>query len=315
MPPSSPAAAARADLVSGIQVVVNSAVVTYGQIKEALTPILGPLQNRFPDPGDQDKLMAEVNKVKDQQVENLVERQLILHEFDTGGYATNVVEAFVNDHIRDDIKRRFYGDRARLIRTLQAEGMTYEMYRRQERENLIISIMVNQNTSQKKILISPVKIGNYYAAHTNDFKLEDQVNLSMIVIPQPSDAPAGQARAIAQEIVTKLDAGVPFEEMAKVYSSGSQRATGGDRGWVSRSYFRPELAQVAFSLKPGKRSDVIELPDACYILLVKESRPAHVRPLQEVRNDIEQTLQSDESLRLRTRWIERLRRKSFVQYY
>jgi peptidyl-prolyl cis-trans isomerase D len=96
---------------------------------------------------------------------------------------------------------------------------------------------------------------------------------------------------------------------------GQFRFEKGERGWVDRTYFKPELAQIAFSLKAGQHSGVIELPEACYILLVEDVRSAHVKSLAEVRADIERTLKSEEKSRLRKQWIERLISKSFIRYY
>jgi parvulin-like peptidyl-prolyl isomerase len=194
--------------------------------------------------------------------------------------------------------------------------MTYEMFRRQERERFIIDYMNYQNSSNpRKILISPLKIGQYYEAHKDSFKVEDQVNLRMIVLDQPSDKPPGTARQLADEILAKINSGIPFAEMAAVNSSGSHRADGGAYGWQDRSYFKPELAQVAFSLKPGQHSGVIELPKACYLLQIDDARPAHVKSLSEVRDEIERTLKAEENTRLRKKWIERLKNKSFIWYY
>jgi hypothetical protein len=60
---------------------------------------------------------------------------------------------------------------------------------------------------------------------------------------------------------------------------------------------------------------VVEQPEACYILLVEEARAAHVKPLTEVRVEIESTLRTVEKARLRDRWIDRLKNKSYVRYY
>ncbi|HZK81958.1 MAG TPA: peptidylprolyl isomerase, partial [Humisphaera sp.] len=228
---------------------------------------------------------------------------------------TNVLESFINDRIKEKIQKTFYGDRAKMIKTLQAEGITYEALREQERENLIVDYMRYQNTSSKKILISPLKIETYYKEHPSDFKVDDQVKLRMIVIPKSPDASADNARKVAKEIMAKIDGGVPFAEMAGVYTTGSQRAEGGDRGWVDHSYFKPELAAIAFSLKPGQHSGVIELPEACYLMLVEDVRQAHVKTLAEVRSDIERTLKTQETHRLQDQWIDRLKRKTFIQYY
>jgi peptidyl-prolyl cis-trans isomerase SurA len=306
--------AARADLISGISVVVNDSVITYAEIEGEV--IKGAATAAKVYANDPQRYDQEVQRLRAQDIELLVEDKLIVHEFTTSGYTTNVLEAFIDDRIRENIQRNYYGDRTRLIKTLQAEGITYEDFRRQQREQFIIEYMNYQNGSNlRKILISPLKIEEYYNAHTDDFKVDEQVHLRMIVVNQQPDSPTGMARKVAEEIAAKIDTGVPFAEMAGVYSSGSQRAEGGDRGWVDRSYFKPELAEIAFSLKPGQHSGVIDLPEACYLMMVEEARPAHNRALAEVRDEIERTLKSEESLRLRKQWIERLKRKSFIEYY
>ena len=78
---------------------------------------------------------------------------------------------------------------------------------------------------------------------------------------------------------------------------------------------RKELADVAFSLTPGQISDVIDTPEACYLMLVEQKRPAHVRPLSEVRDDIETTLRAQEQSRLEKQWIDGLKKKTFIRYF
>jgi parvulin-like peptidyl-prolyl isomerase len=306
--------AAQTELVSGVSIVINDDVITYGEIADKVAPRVGMLSTLYPN--EPQRFEDEARKVRDQQIEELVERKLILHEFTSSPYQTNLVEAFIDDQIKKTIKRDFYGDRARLINTLHAEGLTYEMYRRQQREDFIVNWMGYHNVDEpKKTLVSPLKIEQYYKDHQDAFKVDDQVKLRMIVINQPADGSPGEAKKVASEILAKIDGGVSFEEMASVYSSGSKRAEGGERGWVERSFFKPDLAQIAFSLKASQHSGVIELPEACYILLVEDVRAAHVKSLAEVRSDIERTLRTGERARLRKQWVERLRTKSFIQFY
>ena len=103
--------------------------------------------------------------------------------------------------------------------------------------------------------------------------------------------------------------------MATVYSQGSQQHQGGDWGWVQRSVLRKELADAAFALKPGQVSDVIDTPDTCYLMLVEDKTPAHVKPLNEVRDDIEKTLRTQEQAQLEKHWIEGLKKKTFIRYF
>ena len=103
--------------------------------------------------------------------------------------------------------------------------------------------------------------------------------------------------------------------MATVYSDESQASQGGDRGWVERKKLRPELDAVAFSLKPGQRSSVIEQPEGYYLMLIEEIHATHIKSLDEVRGDIDRNLMVIENNRLRDKWISRLRAKSFVRYF
>jgi parvulin-like peptidyl-prolyl isomerase len=305
---------ARAELVTAVAVVVNDSVVTLGEIKDQIEGAAPRLLNRFGN--DKASLDREVARLRVDSVEQMVEDKLILHDFLVSGYVTNLLEAVIDDQILEIIRKDYHGDSALLTQTLHKQGITREMFRRRQRERFIINYMVYQNSSHpSKILISPLKIDQYYQSHTNDYKLEDQVKLRMIVLPKSSESAPGSATRLAGEILAKIDSGVPFAEMASVYSSGSQRAEGGDRGWVNRTYFKPELAEAAFSLKPGQHSGIIEQPEACYLMMVDEVKSAHVRPLAEVRGDIELKLRNDENLRLKKLWIERLKRKSFVSYY
>jgi parvulin-like peptidyl-prolyl isomerase len=301
-------------VVTGLAVVVNDAVITKGEIDRSVA-----LQRQvaYKAYGTDPRLYEQaVRKMYDQAIEQQVERKLILHDFVTSGYLTNLLEAYVDDRIRDYIKYNDYGDHARLVQTLHAQGQTYESFRREQREDLIVGLMKNQNSSNlRKILISPLKVEQYYQAHQDEFKKEDQVKMRMILLTNAPDSSASAAKEMGEEILAKIDAGTPFAEMAEVYSCASDRAAGGDRGWVERSDFRPEVSKVAFNLKPGEHSGVIEVPDACVLVMVDDVKHAHVRPLTEVSGEIERTLRNDENLRLMKLWIDRLRRKSFISTY
>jgi parvulin-like peptidyl-prolyl isomerase len=305
---------AHADLITAVAVVVNDSVVTLGEIQSLVSKAAQTMAPKYAN--DKPAFEQEVMKLHDEAIEGMVEDKLVLHAFVSGGYVTNVLEAFIDDQIQETIRVKYYGDRARLIQSLHAQGLTYEMFRRQQREQIIIDFMNRQNSSNpRKILISPLKIEQYYLTHKDEFKMDDQVKLRMIVLSKSGESAPGTVRKLGEEILGKIDSGVPFAEMAAVYSGGSQRADGGDRGWVERNYFKQSLAEIAFSLKPGQHSGVIEEPEACYLMMVEDTRTSHVKEMKEVRDDIERTLRNKENIRLRKLWIERLKRKAYINYY
>ena len=188
------------------------------------------------------------------------------------------------------------------------------------REQFIVEQMRIKNISGE-IIISPHKIESYYLAHKDEYKLDDEVKLRMIVLNKPVSGDAASVRKLAEEIIRKIKGGTAFAEMAAVYSEGRQGREGGDWGWVQKFdrdgalVLRKELADVAFSLKPGELSGVIETPEVIYLMLVEDRRSAHVKALSEVRGEIEKNMLTQERERIQKQWIERLKQKTFIRYF
>ncbi|HMJ91948.1 MAG TPA: peptidyl-prolyl cis-trans isomerase [Candidatus Acidoferrum sp.] len=292
----------------GIAVIVNEAIITYQDVERLAGNSITVLINQY---RSQPEILRErINETKADATEQLIERQLILADFKSAGF--NFPESIIEDTIQDRIKQQ-YRDRVTMTQSLRAEGMTYEAYRQRTREQIIIEAMRRKNLNPD-ILISPQRILNFYEQFKTNYAVGEQARLRMIVLNKKADD-NGAAKQLAQEIIRKLDEGAKFNEMAKIYSEGARGATEGDFGWTERSVLRKELADVAFTLKPGQRSDVVELNDSCWVILVEEKREAHVRALAEVRDDIERILRQTESERLRKKWITRLKDKSFVRYF
>jgi len=309
--------------LDGIVALVNDSVITDLQVEDQIIEQLPAL--RIACGTNTAKFYDELNKLRENELELMERGKLILDDFTKGQYTTNWVDDAVKAACERDLKERFSGRRETLIKYLHQLGMTYEDYLKQKRELIIVENMVNFHTGSGKIVISPSAIEKYYNEHAGDYKLEDQVKLRVIQVPQSAASPPGTARELAGDILRKIDSGVSFAEMANemamVNSAAPQRASGGDLGWVDRNGVIKELADVAFSLNAGQHSPVVEVPGegkdpaACYLLMVDEVRKAHVRPLSEVEGEIERTLQVQRGKTLEDQWIKRLETKARIFNY
>jgi peptidyl-prolyl cis-trans isomerase SurA len=299
----------RAELADGVKAIVNDTAITFAQVEDFAAPEIDSLRRQYADQPDvfQQKLTGAMNDA----LEQLVDRQLILRDFDVEGY--KLPDSAVDEMVQARIRDQFDGDRVTFMKTLQARNETFEKFRDDIRDQYIIYQLRMKKVSQS-IVISPYKVENYYQTHQDDFKLEDQVKLRMIVINKISTDDTNSLR-MAGEILSQLKAGASFDQMASIYSQGSQRNQSGEWGWVERSVLRKELSDVAFTLKPGQISDVIETPEACYIMLVEQTWTAHVKALSDVRDDIEKTLGAQQQSQLEKQWIDSLKKKTFIRYF
>jgi peptidyl-prolyl cis-trans isomerase SurA len=297
----------RADWASGIKAVVHDSVITSQEVEQFAAPALEVARRQAR--GDREVFVKKYSEVMTDSLEQLIERQLILHDFEASGF--NLPESIIDEAIQERIKERF-GDRKTMTKTLQAQGIRYEQFRKQMRDQIVVEALRGRNVSSA-VIISPYKIEKYYESRQQDFMVKNQVKLRMITLPKNSEADI-EARKLADEIASKVREGASFAEMAGVYSQDGQRTQGGDRGWVEQGGLRAEIDEAAFKLKAGEVA-VVETTQTCYVLKVDEVKPAHVRPLNDLRETIEKELLVQERARLAKQYTDRLRKKTFIRYF
>ena len=66
-------------------------------------------------------------------------------------------------------------------------------------------------------------------------------------------------RSDAEEILTKLNAGATFEDLAKLKSIHPTSQRGGDLGFFRKGDFDPKFENAIFSLQPNQTSGIVEL--------------------------------------------------------
>ncbi len=302
-------AQAALDLLNGIAAQVNDAVITFedvqGFARRAMETAARRARNQTEF--DQDSL-----RIQKDALDQLIDRRLIVQEFRKSGY--NLPEAIIDDLVKDRVKREF-GDRVTLTKMLRESGRTYETFRQEEKDALVVYQMVRKNIAQE-IVISPKKIERYYAQNGEKFRVGDRSKVRIILIDARRHA-RGEPKLLAQAVLGRLKAGEDFAKVADEVSDDARANKGGDRGWIEAkdTSLRKELHDLAFQLKPGEVSEVLELDGSAFILKVEERKSAEVRPISEVRLDIEEALKQSERDRLQKAWIERLRKKAYIRYF
>jgi parvulin-like peptidyl-prolyl isomerase len=143
----------------------------------------------------------------------------------------------------------------------------------------------------------------------------NETNAPTVAKEPAAPAPVDLQRKLADEILAKLDAGDSFESMARVYSEGKEAKEGGDWGWIGKDVLRKELNEIAFSLKAGQYSHVIETAEGYYILQVEDVKPAHTVALAEVRDDIEKILLQQQRAKMQEDWVKDLRAKAYIHLF
>lgn len=140
------------------------------------------------------------------------------------------------------------------------------------------------------IALDEAAIGSYYEKHKDKFWVAEQVKASHILFRITAGLDAAgleKKRELAREVLAKVNAGQDFDELARKYSDDAASAVqGGDLGYFTRGTMVPDFENVAFSLKPGQVSDLVETSMGFHIIKCEGYIEGHTRSLDDVRDEV-----------------------------
>ncbi len=163
-------------------------------------------------------------------------------------------------------------------------------------------IVLLDKDAETKIKVELPDIQRYYSAHLDQYRMPERVRVRHIQIKIPAPGPDGKtdpkamdaARAKAADVAKQLKAGGNFAELAKKYSEDTLTAqNGGEIGWIQKGQFpNPETEKAAFSQEKGQFSEPLQTPLGFDIIQTEEKEAARVKPLAEVKDEIEKLLKA-----------------------
>lgn len=310
-------------LADGIAAVVNDKVITYVQINQQVAETQKLLEQNYTG----EELFQRVKEAKLTVLRALIERELIIQDFKKSG--GQIPDTFTNERVNDIIRDQYGGDRVAFIKTIYERGISMQKYKDEIEDNAIVGYMRSRNVTQT-IMVSPYQIEQYYQQNLRLFQQEEQVKVATIVLakaafPSQKTGPDGKQitydpqEEIAKEILYKLDTGSDFSDLAKSYSAAPNKDDGGELGWVTqtgKTAIRPDLWDAISKMQPGQHTEVIPTTDGYYyIVMVEDRKKSAVTPLDDVRDQIEQTVISQQSQLRQQVWLDSLRAKAFIKMF
>ena len=199
----------------------------------------------------------------------------------------SVSDADVNTSV-GQIRQGFPSEEA-FRQALTAQGLSFEQLQKQTRVNLEVAKVIAAEV-EPKISVQDGEIQAFYQQHLEQFKEDETVHASHILIAVPSTADVAQkqqARATSQQILKQVRGGSDFAKLAREQSQDpGSAANGGDLGFFPKGQMEPTFEATAFTLKPGAVSDVIETPVGFHIIKVHERRAPRTPSLTEISEQI-----------------------------
>ena len=96
----------------------------------------------------------------------------------------------------------------------------------------------------------------------------------------------------AADVISELDGGADFQELAKEKSTGPSAPSGGDLGWFAPNQMVAEFSDSVAALKDGAYTkEPVQTEFGWHVILREESRESEPPPLDSVRDAITQNVQ------------------------
>ncbi|MEY2394934.1 MAG: peptidyl-prolyl cis-trans isomerase, partial [Acidobacteriaceae bacterium] len=173
--------------------------------------------------------------------------------------------------------------------------------------------VIDSGKIQSAVQVTRDDLQAYYNQHRDDYRTAEQAKVSHILIKTPLPGPDGKvdekgvaaAQQRAQDLLKQLKGGTKFEDLAKKYSEDSGSAKeGGSLGWIGKGRTVPEFEKAAFSLPKGQISDLVKSSYGFHIIRVDDRQDAHMKTLDEVKDQIEPVLKQQKAQQLAQKQAE-----------
>ena len=306
--PARPAEAA--NVVEGIAAVVNGKVITQSEVRGAVDAQTQMIRAMIPDPAEQQR---QIRTLREEALDSLIDRELVLAEFEKSG--GRIRPEFLRDDVNRIVVEQYDGDRSAFIAALADAGLTLNKFTELREKQMVVQYMRSQQ-SRNIPPPTPREVEEYYKKNAADYREPGRINISTITLPKYGGDPGTTTetqRALAEDIRARVQAGASFAELAQRHSSDSRAADGGSWGWVDRSTMNPRIYEIAQSLQPGSVSGLIEDAAAFILIRLDARQDGALKPLDEVRQNIEMRITSEKRQEIEQRWLQRLRDRATIR--
>lgn len=179
--------------------------------------------------------------------------------------------------VTDDMVKAYYDKNAKMFEVPEQAKIEY--------------VVFNSDAVMSQVSVSDADVAAYYAQNQKRYTSEETRRASHILVAVKKDASAADkaaAKAKAEAILAEVRKNpADFAKIAKAKSEDPGSAPqGGDLDVIEKGTMTKPVEDAIYKLKQGEISDVVASEFGYHILTVTSLKPATVKPLDEVKNDV-----------------------------
>ncbi len=298
-----------AEVVDRIVAVVNNDIVVLSELDELFKPYAMRIRSLgYTSEKEREMLF----RVREDILNQLIDRKLTDQEIKR--YKIAVSEKEIDSTIERIKEASLYTDEE-LREALAGEGLTMEEYRKNMKEQILRTKLVNFEI-KSRIVITKEDIKFYYETHSDKYSGKKKYHLRNIIMRISPLAKEAEKLAVFKKmetILSELKKGESFETMAGIYSESSLSARGGDLGLFEFDELSPQLQEAVKGMNAGEFTSVLDTDQGYQIFFIQEIIKTKGKPLEEASSEIEEKLFNEINDKKFQSWIENLHKRSHIK--
>ncbi len=254
----------RGELLDGIAAVVNDGVVLKSELAAETQRIVQRLQAQGTKVPPERSLVPQV-------LERLIVNRIQLQRCERVGI--HVSDETLNNAL-GNIAQRNNVSIAQLPQLLAAEGIDYQQYRREMRDQIAIE-QLHQRDVLARISVTPREIDEYLARQAGRAAFNMEYDISQILVavsPTATPETIAAAEKKANDLYGRLKAGEDFAQLAVTNSDGQQALEGGSLGWKKGDELPTVFADIVPGLAKGQVSEPIRSASGFHLVKLNDRR-------------------------------------------
>jgi parvulin-like peptidyl-prolyl isomerase len=218
--------------------------------------------------------------------------------------AEQVLQLMVEDAIVDKVYHSLGLPQVELGRAEDAaKSMNIDVASAQSmiKKTTIMDMMV-----RSRVVVTETMVQDYYDSHPKEYSGAESLHLKQILIKNDP--------VKADKAITDIHSGRPFDEAAKDYAEKTA-GSNPDIGWIRIDELASEARKVLETAKPGDIVGPVSLDENILIYQVLERGVSGGKPIDEVRSEIVETLQTKHQKEAFDHWLKMIMADHFVGIY
>ena len=205
-------------------------------------------------------------------------------------------EWVVENRVREIVNKSFGGDRNKLIEALGKQRMSYPEWYAKTKDDLVIGAMRYQ-VVDKNAVAAPAAMRKEYEAHKSRYVKDHLVSVSVILLkPEENEKRDEISKSLKEKTFEDLG-GKKYENVKP------------------EDLFKPEVCAEIEKMPRGTISHWIEIDGWSFLLRKDAETTGKALSFDEAYDAIEAAVKEEESRRLYSEWLERLKAETYIKVF